>query len=65
MPWTQFCSINEAEFLQTKTKSGVNNVNKDVMITVMKSHGADVVNLINESLQKEIVPKAWKNTVAS
>ena len=46
-----------------KSKSGINNVDKNVFKFSMEACSAEIVELYNESFRTGIFPDAWKYTI--
>ena len=69
VPWRIFEYVNEAQVNRVianfKSKSGVNNVNKDVMKLVMHVCSESIVDIINDSLESGIFPNTWKYTIVT
>lgn len=68
-PLTTFVEATSDQILRIltniKSKSGINNVNKDVVKSSMKAIGNEITDLINESLNTGIFPEAFKTTVVT
>lgn len=66
---TSFNSIDKITIYRIikkiRSKSGINNVNKNVMQFAMDHCGDLIMNLMNESLSTGIVPACWKYTVVN
>ena len=69
IPWLEFMPVNEAMINRVitnfKSKSGINNVNKNVFKFSMETCSAEIVELYNESFRTGIFPDAWKYTIVT
>lgn len=69
LPWLQFEPVNEAMvnrvIINFKSKSGINNVNKDVFRYSMNVCSDEIVDIFNESFRTGVFPDAWKFTIVT
>jgi DNA-directed RNA polymerase subunit F len=65
--WIDFQYTNIAEVSdimnEIKTKSGLNNVNVEMIKHVMATYGSNIIEIMNESLRSGIFPRMWKYTI--
>ena len=65
--WKEFTCTNEKELIDIikgiRTKSGINNVNKSVVLSSFSVYGAELTSLFNKSLCEGVFPDAIKTTV--
>ena len=65
--WNEFELVNAAMVHRVisnfKSKSGINNVNKDVLKMALNICSEQLVNLINDSFVYGIFPDCWKYTI--
>lgn len=68
-PWSTFGRMSEATVHRLlnnfKSKSGINNVNKQVLMDAMYVYPQDIVNVFNKSLDSGIFPGEWKFTIVT
>lgn len=67
--WSNFEMTTEKELYDIlksiRTKSGINNVNKSVVISSFDVFGCEITRLFNESLKQGLVPDSFKSTLVS
>lgn len=65
-PWAEFelTTIEEVNRIlkDMKKKSGINNVNKDMILAAMSVCGQEIVEIFNQSFRTGVFPSMWKFT---